>query len=54
MDRWEEEAGLTSFTLATEVAALLAAADFAEDNDEREIAWYCGETADNWNDSIER
>lgn len=53
MDRWEEEAGLTSFTLATEIAALLSAADFAESNDEPDIARYCRQTADHWNDHIE-
>lgn len=53
MDRWEEESGLTPFTLATEIAALLAAADFAEDNDEMVMAQYCRETADYWNEHIE-
>jgi glucoamylase len=52
-DRWEEEKGFTSFTLAAEVAALLAGADLAEQNDEKELAAYCRETADNWNAQIE-
>jgi glucoamylase len=53
LDRWEEESGLTPFTLAAEIAALLAAADFAEDNKEPGIAKYCRQTADNWNNNIE-
>lgn len=53
MDRWEEISGLTPFTLATEIAALLAAADFADDNKESKIAKYCRETADYWNENIE-
>ncbi len=53
-DRWEEETGISIFTLATEIAALLAAADFAEKNKEPAIAKYCRQTADYWNDNIER
>ena len=53
-DRWEEESGISIFTLATEIAALLAAADFAEQNNEPDVAKYCRETADYWNDNIER
>lgn len=53
-DRWEEESGLTPFTLAAEIAALLAGAALAEANDEKEVAQYCIETADYWNDNIER
>ena len=52
-DRWEEEKGYTPFTLATEVAALLAAADLAEENNEKALATYCRQTADYWNDNIE-
>ncbi len=52
-DRWEEQAGWTPFTLATEVAALVAAADFAEEKGEKALAEYCLQTADIWNDSIE-
>lgn len=51
-DRWEEESGFSVFTLAVEVAALLAAAEFA-DKYEPEIAPYLRETADAWNASIE-
>ena len=53
-DRWEEESGYTPFTLAVQIAALLAGASLAEANNEREIAIYCRETADYWNDNIEK
>ena len=52
-DRWERNKGYTPFTLAVEIAALLAAADLAEENNEKDIATYCRETADYWNDNIE-
>ena len=52
-DRWEEEKGYSPFTLATEVAALLAGADLADLNNEKELATYCRETADAWNEQIE-
>jgi glucoamylase len=53
-DRWEEDPGYSPFTLAVEVAALLASADLADLTKESEIAFYLRETADVWNDSIER
>ena len=53
-DRWEEDPGYSPFTLAVEVAALLAAADLAAENDESQIAAYLQETADAWNANIER
>ncbi|HKG95812.1 MAG TPA: glucan 1,4-alpha-glucosidase [Gemmatimonadaceae bacterium] len=53
-DRWEEESGYSPFTLAAEVAALLAAADFADEAGESRTAAYLRETADAWNDGIER
>jgi glucoamylase len=52
-DRWERDGGLSIFTVATEIAALLAGADFAEGNNEPEIAAYCRETADCWNGHVE-
>jgi glucoamylase len=52
-DRWEEDPGYSPFTLAAEVAALLAAADIAA-LCEPAVADYLRETADQWNDSIER
>ncbi len=53
-DRWEEDAGYSPFTLAVEIAALLAAADIADAVEEKAIAEYLRETADNWNDNVER
>lgn len=53
-DRWEEDAGFSPYTLAVEIAALLAAADLAEANGEAHHAGYLRETADTWNDNIER
>ena len=53
-DRWEEDGGYSPFTLAVEVAALLAAADFADDAHEPDVSRYLRETADLWNSSIER
>lgn len=53
-DRWEEDPGYSPFTLAAEVAALLVAADLADINGEPEVGVYLRETADTWNDSIER
>lgn len=53
-DRWEEDAGYSPFTLAVEIAALLAAADMFEICGKAEPANYLRETADIWNDQIER
>lgn len=53
-DRWEEEAGYTPFTLAVEITALLAAADFLASAGEIIAAEYLRETADWWNESIDR
>ncbi|MFX1296614.1 MAG: glycoside hydrolase family 15 protein [Promethearchaeota archaeon] len=53
-DRWEEDPGYSPFTLAVEIAALLAAAEFAENFGEKEIAKYLTEIADAWNSNIER
>jgi glucoamylase len=53
-DRWEEDGGYSPFTLAVEVAALLAAADFADEAVEPEAAAYLRSTADAWNSNIER
>ena len=52
-DRWEEESGLSPFTLAAEIAGLLAAAELADKNNEKAIAVLCREAADYWNESIE-
>ena len=53
-DRWEEDPGYSPFTVAAEVAGLLAAADLAELNREGSMAIYLREIADVWNDSVER
>jgi glucoamylase len=48
-DRWEENAGISPFSLAIEIAALIAAAEFLEAG-ERD---YVLSLADYWNDRIE-
>jgi glucoamylase len=53
-DRWEEEPGYAPFTVATEVAALVVAAELAGAVGEKATATYLLETADAWNASIER
>ena len=53
-DRWEEDAGYSPFTLAVEIAASLATADILDAVGETEPANYLRETADCWNDQIER
>ena len=53
-DRWEEDAGYSTFTLAAVIVGLLAAADLAERSGEEPAAEFLRETADFWNDSIER
>jgi glucoamylase len=52
-DRWEEDGGYTPFTLAVEIAGLLAAADFADRMGASKDATYLRETADLWNSQIE-
>ena len=52
-ERWEEIAGFSVFTMACEVAALLAAADFADLASEPRIAEFFRETADAWNNAID-
>ena len=53
-DRWEEQPGYAPFTIATEIAALLVAADLAEAASNTVAAQYLRETADAWNASIDR
>ncbi len=52
-DRWEENSGYSPNTIAVEIAALLAAADFADKHDRRELAEFLRVTADAWNDAID-
>ena len=52
-DRWEENRGYTSYTLAITIAALLAAAEFADEHHAADLARRCRQSADSWNNSIE-
>ena len=56
-DRWEENAGYTPFTLAAEIAGLLAAADLAELCEEGEtgaaLAGFLRDTADAWQAALD-
>jgi len=53
-DRWEEQSGFAPCTIASEIAALLASAEWADLQGEPQIAEFLRQTADCWNDSIER
>ena len=53
-DRWEEDSGYSPFTLAAEVSALLAGADIADLTGHSAQAQTMRDTADAWNDNIER
>jgi glucoamylase len=53
-DRWEEDAGYSPFTLAAEISSLLAAADIADLTGHPEQAQTMRDSADAWNDNIER
>jgi glucoamylase len=53
-DRWEEDAGYSPFTLAAEISALLSAADIAELTGHSDAAPILRDTADAWNDNLER
>jgi glucoamylase len=52
-DRWEENAGYTPFTMAVQIAALLAAADIADVCEVEGVADFLRDTADAWNEQIE-
>jgi glucoamylase len=52
-ERWEAVSGFSVFTMACEVAALLAAAEFADLANERQLAEFLRITADAWNDAID-
>ncbi|WP_213771948.1 glucan 1,4-alpha-glucosidase [Bradyrhizobium sp. dw_78] len=52
-DRWEEDSGYSAFTIAVEIAALLAAAEAMEAAGRSAIARYLTETADSWNEQID-
>ena len=53
-DRWEEDAGYSPFTLAVEIAGLLAAADVAARAGDPASAAFLCEVADAWNAGVER
>ena len=53
-DRWEEDGGYSTFTLAAEISALLIAADLAQSLGHLEPAEFLRQMADTWNDNIER
>ena len=52
-DRWEEDGGYSAFTIAVEIAALLAAADAMAAANQASIARYLLDTADGWNEQID-
>ncbi len=52
-DRWEEDPGYSPFTLAVEIAALLAAADLAELQNDSPVAKFLHEAADLWNAHVD-
>ena len=52
-DRWENQQGYTSFTLAVVISAFLIAAELGDQQGDNEIATYLRETADVWNAAIE-
>lgn len=52
-DRWEQQPGLSPFTLAAEIAALVAAAELLRHFGDKEMAKRCLSMADGWNAMIE-
>ena len=52
-DRWETTPGYSPYTMAVQVAALLAGADCADLRQAPDEAQFLRETADAWNDSID-
>ncbi|WP_435018309.1 glycoside hydrolase family 15 protein [Tundrisphaera sp. TA3] len=52
-DRWEEEEGYTTYTLATAISALRIAAGWADEEGAGAVAAYLRETADSWDALIE-
>ena len=53
-DRWEEDPGYSPFTVAAQIAALLAAAELADLSHEAAVGTYLREIADVWYASIDR
>ncbi|MGI4830997.1 MAG: glycoside hydrolase family 15 protein, partial [Janthinobacterium lividum] len=52
-DRWETSPGFSPYTMAVQIAALLAIAECAELQNAPERAQFVRETADAWNDAID-
>ncbi len=52
-DRWEEDSGFSTFTLAVTISALLAVAELAELQGDLDRAAFMRDTADAWNAAIE-
>ncbi len=52
-DRWEALPGYATFTMACEIAGILAAADFADNAGCKTEATFLRETADAWNDAVD-
>lgn len=52
-DRWETNAGFSPYTMAVQISALLAAAEFAEAVHEPALAQFLRLTADSWNEEID-
>ncbi len=52
-DRWEENSGFSPYTLAVEIAGLLAAADLAEACGDGQLAPFLRDTADAWFDMLD-
>ncbi len=52
-DRWENTPGYATFTLAVEIAALLAAADCADQRGAPDQGQFLRETADAWNEAVD-
>ena len=52
-DRWETTPGFSPYTMAVQVAALLAAADCADGRGAPEQGEFLRQTADAWNDAID-
>ncbi len=52
-DRWETTPGYSPYTMAVQIAAMLAIADMVEHGGEAKAAQFLRETADAWNDSVD-
>ncbi len=53
LDRWEDDGGLSPSTMAACIAALVAAAEFADDRGEHEAAQHLRAVADYWHERVD-